>query len=183
MARRGNSSSAYRLYEEESASAVRQSSKQLERAGKKQLVVSHEKKQSYPVVQQHIKKIRRGSLRLISNVLLLCLVAFAILFRYSTIVERDHQLETLKEEYNAIADENKRLQVEIDSALNLSNVEQIAMNELGMAKPEKYQTVYVDIKGDDYVEVAEETEEEPAEGKQFYATIIQTLGNVLEYLY
>ena len=115
--------------------------------------------------------------------LLLCVVAFAVLFRYSAIVERDHQLETLKEEYNAIADENKRLQVEIDSALNLNNVEQIAMSQLGMAKPEKYQTVYVNIKGDDYVEMEEEAEETPSEGNQFYATIIQTLGNVLEYLY
>ena len=182
MARRGNSSSAYRLYEEETAVVTRQSAKQLERAGKKQTALTQKKKQM-PSAVQHTNKLQKGSLRLISNVLLLCVVAFAVLFRYSAIVERDHQLETLKEEYNAIADENKRLQVEIDSALNLNNVEQIAMSQLGMAKPEKYQTVYVNIKGDDYVEMEEEAEEAPSEGNQFYATIIQTLGNVLEYLY
>lgn len=183
MARRGNSSSAYRLYDSEPAGTVRQAEKRIERTGKKQIAVSQRNKRELPAPVQHDSKIKRGSIRLIGNVLFLCLVAFAVLFRYSAIVERDHKLESLKEECSAITDENKRLQVEIDSVLNLDNVEQIAMNELGMAKPEKYQTVYVNIKGDDYVEMAEEAEEETAGGKQFYATIIQTLGNVLEYLY
>ena len=179
MARRANSSSAYRLYENEPVSAVRQREIHKNRIKSNTKMVEH--RQAVPVVRQ-ASEARRLPGRLIGNVLLVCVAALLILFRYSAIVERDHRLELLKEERNAILDENKRMQVEIDSALNLDNVERIAMIELGMGKPEKYQTVYVNIQGDDYVEVAEETEE-TAEGKQFYATIIQTLGNVLEYLY
>ena len=172
MARRGNSSSAYRLYDEDTAA--------LRRPEKRNQPTIKQKKEA----PAQDRAAGRWSLRLIGNVLLLCVFAFAVLIRYSTIVERDHRLETLKKEYTSITDENKRLQVEIDSALNLDKVEQVARNDLGMAKPEKYQTVYVNIKGDDYVEVAKDASgDEEKGGKQFYATIIQTLGNVLEYLY
>ncbi len=174
MSRRANTSSAYRLYENEPVSVVRQDRTRRVKSNNK--IVEHKQ-----AVQQ-TAGAKRLPVKLIGNVLLACVAALLILFRYSAIVERDHQLEILKEERNAIVDENKRLQVEIDSALNLENVERIAMTELGMSKPEKYQTIYVNIQGDDYIEVAEEIEE-TAEGKQFYATIIQTLGNVLEYLY
>ncbi len=175
MSRRANSSSAYRLYENEPVSVVRQG--EMRRVKSNTKIMDHKQ-----TAVQHATGIRRLPARLIGNVLLICVAALLILFRYSAIVERDHQLELLKVERNALVDENKRLQVEIDSALNLENVERIAMTELGMGKPEKYQTVYVNIQGDDYIEVAEEMEE-TAEGKNFYATIIQTLGNVLEYLY
>ena len=179
MARRGNSSSAYRLYDEDTAA--------LRRPEKRNHPTIKQKKEA-PAQDRAAAVAQRAagrwSLRLIGNVLLICVFAFAVLIRYSTIVERDHQLETLKKEYTSITDENKRLQVEIDSALNLDKVEQVARNDLGMAKPEKYQTVYVNIKGDDYVEVAKDASgDEEKGGKQFYATIIQTLGNVLEYLY
>ena len=124
MARRGNSSSAYRLYDEDTAALRRP------------------EKRNHPTIKQkkeapaQDRAAGRWSLRL------------------------------------------------IDSALNLDKVEQVARNDLGMAKPEKYQTVYVNIKGDDYVEVAKDASgDEEKGGKQFYATIIQTLGNVLEYLY
>ncbi|MBE7042976.1 MAG: hypothetical protein E7399_05720 [Ruminococcaceae bacterium] len=176
MARRANTSSAYRLYDNEPSGIVRQAEKRRDR----NQLVEHRKETS--MVKQH-EGLKKISGRLIGNLLLICVFAFLILFRYSAIVERDHELSVLKQERDAITDENKRLQVEIDSALNLDNVERVAMNELGMGKPEKYQTIYVNIQGDDYVEVAEEVEESTAEGKQFYATIIQTLGNVLEYLY
>lgn len=176
MARRGNSSSAYRLYETEPVGAV------LQKKAKKVNNRLVEYRHSVPAAAT-AAGIRKVPSKLIRNVLIACAVALVILFRYSAIVEQNHQLDLLKEERNEIVDENKRIQVEIDSALNLENVERIAMTELGMGKPETYQTVYVNIQGDDYVEMAEEIEEKTSGSKHFYATIIQTLGNVLEYLY
>ena len=174
MARRVNSSSAYRLYEDEPTVTLGR------REAEKNKIIR--RKQAKPVNREALAE-RRLPGRLIGNVLLVCVFAFVILFRYSAIVEKDHELGILKEKRNEILDQNKRIQVQIDSATNLENVEQIATTELGMSKPEKYQTVYVTIQGDDYVEVAEEIDYQPVEGKHFYATIIQTLGNVLEYLF
>lgn len=182
MARRSNTSSAYHLYESEPVGMVRRAER---KTIKKNQITKHPSTEQRRELVSAKRKAASGwiSGRLIGNVLLVCLFAFVVVFRYSAIVEKDHALTALKEERNAIADENKRLQVAIDSALNLENVERIAESELGMGKPEKYQTVYVTVQGDDYVEVAEDTENDTTEGKQFYATMIQTLGNVLEYLY
>ncbi len=126
---------------------------------------------------------RKSSVRVISSVMVMLAVAFLILYRYSVIVEQNEQISDLKSQYEELADANKRLQVTIDSSLNLANIEEIAINRLGMRKPEKYQTVYINVTGDDYAEVTSSPQASNSRANQFYATIIQTLGNVLEYLY
>jgi len=138
-------------------------------------------------IQKVAKKHRKAALKLVVSALFILSIAFVILFRYSMITEANARNDKLQSEYNQIADENKRINVEIDSNVNLSKVEDIAINRLGMKKPEKYQTVYINVIGDDFVTVPDGTTTGPLAsntvGSEFYATIIKTLGNVLEYLY
>ena len=56
----------------------------------------------------------------------------------------------------AIEKENSQLELELESNLNLGNIEQQAKELLGMQKLTNKQIVYVNIEKDDHVEAAAE---------------------------
>lgn len=101
-----------------------------------------------PKSKAKIKAHKKANLALV----LLAAVAFLVLCRGVMITEKSDRLETKKEELKAITTANQKTQIEIDSALNLKNVEDVATNRLNMARPEKHQTVYIKIEQDDVVE-------------------------------
>jgi len=129
------------------------------------------------------KKIKTPAFRFALAVIFIFSIAFIILLRYAMITEVTENNLLLKKQYEEIAEDNKRINVEIDSNVNLSKVEEIAINRLGMKKPEKYQMVYIDVVGDDFVKTADLPVAAGTVRSEFYAAIIKTLGNVLEYLY
>lgn len=186
MGRSYNSSSAYRNLDFENESMERFRARSV-RAVKRKASSAQRVSTATHAPQLSKKKLaarrRRNSLRMIASVMVLLSLAFLMLFRYSAIVERTQEVARLQQEYDNLSSANKRLQVSIDSALNLTNIEETAVNELGMCKPEKYQLVYLDILGDDHVSLPQGAQGNRGMVRQFYATIIQTLGNVLEYLY
>ena len=120
--------------------------------------------------------------RYIRNTVIVAAVAFTILFRYTIVSDNTSKLSSLKKEYTELAESNINLQCEIDSRTDSDSIE-LAAEKLGMAKPSKSQKVSVDVRGGDYVEVSKPRQTNSGEGSQFYATMIETLGNVLEYLY
>lgn len=87
-------------------------------------------------------------------------VGFAILFgisyRNSLITESFNEKEELKEELSVIQKENEQLKVNIESSLNLTNIEQMAKEKLGMQKLDNSQKVYVSLPKKDYIESASE---------------------------
>lgn len=87
-------------------------------------------------------------------------VAFAVLFgisyRNSLIAEKFNQKEHLKSELSSIQKENEQLKVNIESSLNLNNVEQMAKDKLGMQKLDNNQKIYVNLPKKDYIEAASE---------------------------
>ena len=52
--------------------------------------------------------------------------------------------------------ENEQLKVSIENSVNISNIEKVAKEELGMQKLSGKQTVYVTLPKKDYVESASE---------------------------
>jgi len=89
-----------------------------------------------------------------SNLALVVLaaVAFLVLCRGVMITEQIDRVEKKRAELNALTTANEKTQIEIDSATNLKNVEEIATTRLNMARPEKNQTVYIKIEQPDVVE-------------------------------
>jgi cell division protein FtsL len=82
---------------------------------------------------------------------------FTISYRNSLITESFNEKEKLKEELAVIQKENEQLKVNIESSLNLSNVEQQAKELLGMQKLDNTQKVYISLSKKDYIETATET--------------------------
>lgn len=83
---------------------------------------------------------------------LMAVIAFMVLCRGVMITEKIDKIEEKKELLNRTIAQNQKTQIEIDSALNLKNVEEIATGRLNMARPEKHQTVYIKIEQQDGVE-------------------------------
>jgi cell division protein FtsL len=88
-------------------------------------------------------------------------VSFAVLltisYRDSLITEKFNEKEALKEELAVIQKENEQLKVNIESSLNLNNIEQQAKELLGMQKLDNSQKVYISLSKKDYIETATET--------------------------
>lgn len=87
-------------------------------------------------------------------------VAFAVLlgisYRNSLITESFNKKEQLKSQLSSIQKENEQLKVNIESSLNLNNVEQMAKDKFGMKKLDNNQKIYVNLPKKDYVEAASE---------------------------
>jgi len=84
------------------------------------------------------------------------IVLFSISYRNSLITESFNTKESKKEELSSIRKENEQLKVNIESSLNLNNVEQMAKEMLGMQKLDNKQKVYVSLPKKDYIEPASE---------------------------
>lgn len=125
---------------------------------------------------------RRKMFRYIRNTAIVVAVAFVILFRYTAVSDNTVKISKLQKEYTELSENNINLQCEIDSLTDSDSIEEAAI-ELGMTKPSKSQKITVDVVGGDYVEVAGGDVGQSEGSSQFYATMIETLGNVLEYLY
>lgn len=135
------------------------------------------------VTAPEAKVKRKRTLKYISRTVVVACVAFAILFRYISVMDNTNEISRLKAKYADLTEDNINIQCEIDSKTDSDSIE-AAAEKLGMSQPSKSQKISVDIKSDDLVEVSDSDDNKKAEApSQFYATMIETLGNIQEYLY
>lgn len=83
-------------------------------------------------------------------------ILLAISYRNSLINESFNKNANLKQTLATTQKENEQLQVNIENSLNLSNIEKLAKEKLGMQKLDNSQKVYVSLPKKDYVEPAVE---------------------------
>jgi cell division protein FtsL len=120
------------------------------------------KKSTAKVKDKNNKKTVKANNKMQKFKITLCVAAgfvvlFSISYRDSLITESFNEKEKLKEELATIQKENEQLKVNIESSLNLNNVEQQAKELLGMQKLDNSQKVYISLSKKDYIETATET--------------------------
>ncbi len=86
-------------------------------------------------------------------VLLVCLVAVAICNQVA-MVEKGHQLSLAQQELETLKNEAAILQTKLESTASTKTIEENA-SQLGMGRVEPYQINYVQLTGEDKIEVAE----------------------------
>ena len=92
------------------------------------------------------------------------IMLFAISYRYSLIDKTYSNLQTLKGTLATTQKEIAQLQANMESTLNLSDIEKKAEEQLGMKKLGTEQIVYVTLPKTDYVEASsEKVQEEKSE--------------------
>jgi len=79
----------------------------------------------------------------IIKLLFVALIAFFLLFRFSTITESQYRLSKLQSELKNTQAENEKLKVEIANLRSVARVEDIARNKLNMIEPDSHQIIYL----------------------------------------
>ena len=84
---------------------------------------------------------------------MLAFCAGIMICRNVAVYESRNEVEKLQKELNSLKEYSSQKTFEIDKSLDLESIEKTAKTKLNMVRPEKYQTVYVNIKQDDVTEV------------------------------
>lgn len=126
-------------------------SKKTSKKGQLRIVEDLPKKQIKVSSEQRKKQIK-----MILTIVALFLLLLTISCRNSQIDNKFNQIQEQKKQLAALQKENEQLNVSIENSLNLSNIEKVAKEELGMQKLSSKQTVYVTLPKKDYVESASE---------------------------
>lgn len=129
---------------------------------KKKVNVKQAKKVKEDNKKQSAKKAKnREELKRKASFVFYIVFGFSLLFtigyRDSIINERFNKKENLKSELAEIQKTNEQLEVTLENELNLTGVEKVAKEELGMSKLNNNQKVYVNLPKKEYVESRVET--------------------------
>lgn len=121
---------------------------------------SYQKKKSSTLKKKSVKpepkRQLKSNIKAIGTIFLIFASLIVISYRNSQINERFNYNESLKTQLAAIQKENEQLKVNLENSLNLSNIEKLAEEKLGMQKLDSTQKVYVSLDKKDYVEPASE---------------------------
>ena len=105
---------------------------------------------------QVTKEQRKRQLKMTFTVVGLFLLLLTISCINSQIDKQFNQMQEQKKQLASLQKENEQLKVSIENSVNISNIEKVAKEELGMQKLSSKQTVYVTLPKKDYVESASE---------------------------
>ncbi len=136
-------------------------------------VVKNVPRQQIKISKEQKKRQKKITLTIVG----IFLVLVAISCRNSQIDKKFNQIQNQKKELATLQKENEQLKVSIENSLNISNIEKVAKEELGMVKLTGKQTVYISLPKKDYVESASEKiiiEEE----KSWFEELIDKILNI-----
>ena len=115
--------------------------------------------------QKKEKRVRTKAARIrLQRTVVLCLSVFALcagfmISRNVSAYESKRNVAELQKELNSLKEYSSQKAFELDKSIDREAIEHEAKTRLNMVRPEKYQTVYVNIKQDDVTEVtAKDTE-------------------------
>jgi len=161
----------YEPVEEESKKPIK---KQI---NKKDVQKKQESKQKVQVKKMSKEELNK-KLKLVCYIAFGFAVLFTISYRNSIINEKFSEKEGLKAELAEIQKVNEQLEVGIENELNLTNVEAMAKDKLGMAKLSNSQKVYINLPKREYVEATSKGISQ-SENLPFYEVVINKVKEIL----
>lgn len=145
--------------------------------------------QSLREKKDQYKKSRAAELRrCIGKIACACtvfLLLYAILLGNIKVNELNEESLKTKKQIEQLQSDEKKLSVELERKTDLRQIENIAVNQLGMVKLEKSQVTYVDLKNPDKVEIigkSTDTEQQNKDSRGLINSIVKTLSVIVEYL-
>ena len=101
---------------------------------------------------EHFVKSRRKEI--IGSMLIIMAAALVIILRYAQISVLNSEVQSTNKLLEDARTEYINLEIERDRIIDLSNVEDIAVNSYGMTTPTKDQIVYISVERGDSIKVA-----------------------------
>jgi len=124
------------------------------------------------------KKYRANRLikvKMVVGILLLFSLGLIVMYRYALIAEINSKISSKEKQYEELKNENSRLKVAIENETNLSKITQVAQNELGMQKPDKYQIVYIEVPKTSFTVTSEQYKDNDGKASTFLAELVNKI--------
>lgn len=115
------------------------------------------------------------SFLIVSLVTVFC-AASALIYTNVMMIRASTKAQKLEDELALLTEANKKAEMEINQKLDMKVIEERAVSELGMQRPDNSQIVYVNVKRDTYTEVSEKDA-----GAHITASIKEVIKGILEY--
>lgn len=112
--------------------------------------VREQKAKTKALAKAEIKK-RQKTIAICALILALC--AGFMMSRNVAVYESGKLVSEKQKELNSLREYSSQKSFELDRSIDMESIEEYAKTKLNMVRPEKYQTVYVNIKQDDVTEV------------------------------
>lgn len=87
--------------------------------------------------------------KIIFNIFIIFGMCAIIMFRYAQISQLNYDSNKLSKQYVTMQNENSRISIEIEKAMDLNGIREVAETHLSMHKPDKSQIVYVNVPKED----------------------------------
>ena len=130
-----------------------------------------------PDITMKITPPKRGSAPKVFIVALSALLVFFCVIYGKVETNRMYrQISDANQKLDEAQSENVRLQSELESKMTLKNVEDYAVNVLGLQKLDNSQIKYVQTQTDDIVEI-------PEESKSIFVRAKEKVESILEYIF
>lgn len=109
-------------------------------------------------------------------VLIIAIIA-AILYNNMLLTELTSEIETAQQSYETLQNEQRLMQLTLEGKTSLRTVQEIAEQQLGMAKAESYQVQYIDLGEGDRVVLAKAPKLTLADHiRMAYRSVLEYLG-------
>ena len=102
--------------------------------------ISNEKKQ---IKRRKPKNKVKIKLKMVGNILIIALISLLTLSRFTSIIKLTYDIRT---DIKKVQEANENTRVQMAKMSNIKNIEETAINKLGMVIPDKNQVVYIDVK-------------------------------------
>ncbi len=131
-------------------------------------------------IKKNSKKRKNSGLFAFMCAVYIVAIIASLLFKTVEINEQKIELNNLKSDYNELCAYNKKLEVDINSKIDLRKVEEIAIAQLDMNQPKKSQIVYINTEPKDYGVVFDEQSGNP-DSSSILASLIRSLNGYYAY--
>lgn len=126
-------------------------------------------------------KIRnRRKVKSLAVVFAVFAVGLIICYRHVVIYSQGVTLQDKSAELKHLQDQNIQTTLEIERSTDLKKIEEYAINELGMVKPQRHQIIYITPVARDKMEKVAVSKN--VGGRNIFAVFASALGNAWEYL-
>lgn len=96
--------------------------------------------------------IRSKNMRRICAIVVVALSAGFMISQFVTVNENAQAIASLQKQLTEMESATSQMVFDMEQSVDLAEIEKEATTRLGMQRPEKYQTVYVNVKQDDMTE-------------------------------
>lgn len=104
-----------------------------------------------------VSKAKKNNTSVFLTIVLVFSMAMLLTYRFNLISEKNLKAQSLKEELAGVEATLATSQIDVEQSTDLNQIEAYAKQQLGMQKPDKNQTIYVDTsKTSKSVELQEE---------------------------